>query len=323
MKRWIGVLLALITLMLLTACGVKPQDSRVVLKLDDEEIYYDYFRYVFMNTKRDMDGGDASYWQEHPEGAAELKESVMETLLHYRAIRRLAAAYDIRITKAQRQAMKAYIAETKAAMTGGEEEYLQSLEEAYMSEYMLYYMQEVTQLWSDLYDYVTDERNGVISCSDEILDADIPQSFRRIRYVYIEKNTEDPAASKALAESVYEKAQAGEDFCGLVEEYGEDPDMDRLLEDGYYYTLGAIDEKVQLAVEALEEGALAPLVTVTYGYYVVQRLPLEQSYIEEHYEMLRAQYCARVFNEMLTAETKKVSLVYEELYEQLTLETMR
>ena len=34
-----AALLALITLTLLVACGVKPNDTRVVLKLDSEKIY--------------------------------------------------------------------------------------------------------------------------------------------------------------------------------------------------------------------------------------------------------------------------------------------
>ncbi len=319
MKRWIGALRALITLMLLTSCSVKPQDSRVVLRLDNETIYYDYYRYVFMNTKRDMDGGDASYWQEHPEEEAELMQSVMETLLHYRAIQRMAATYNIRLTKAQKKAIKATIAEAKAAMTGGEEEYLQSLEEAYMSEYTLLYMQEVTQIWSLLYDYVTDEMSGVIPCSDETLDADIPKNFRRIRYVYIEKNPEDPETVSATVKEVYDKATAGADFNSLIDEYGEDPDMDRLMKDGYYYTLGAIDEAVQEAVEKLDEGAIAPVIEVSYGYYVVQRLALDETYVNKNYEIFRAQYRARVFNEMLAAEAEKVKITYEKLYDELTV----
>lgn len=319
MKRLIAALLALITLTLLVACGVKPNDTRVVLKLDSEKIYYDYYRYVFMNTKRDMDGGDATYWQSHPEAEAELKETVMETLLHYRAIQRLADEHDIRLTNEQKQAIKDNIAATKNAMTGGEAEYLQSLEEAYMSEYTLLYMQEVTQIWSLLYDYVTDEMSGVIPCSDEVLDADIPKNFRRIRYVYIEKNPEDPEAVTATVKEVYDKATAGADFNSLIDEYGEDPDMDRLMKDGYYYTLGAIDEAVQEAVEKLDEGAIAPVIEVSYGYYVVQRLALDETYVNKNYEIFRAQYRARVFNEMLAAEAEKVKITYEKLYDELTV----
>ena len=322
MKRLLAALLALMSLLLLASCGVKPADARVVLTLDGEKVYYDYYRYVFMNMKLDMDGGDAAYWQSHPEEEAVLREKVLETLLHYRAITRLAGTYGIELTKAQKKAIRDDIADAKAAMTGGEEAYAQYLEEAYMSEYTLLYMQEMTELWSLLYDHVTDEMSGIIPCSDEMLEADIPKNFRRIRYVYIEKNGAHPEADAEKAQEVYQKAVAGEDFDSLIRDYGQDPDMLRMIRDGYYYTLGAIDETVQAAVETLEVGAIAPVIEVPYGYYVVQRLAMEEPYIDQNFESFRVQYRARVFNEMLAAEAKKVKVAYEALYEELTVATV-
>jgi parvulin-like peptidyl-prolyl isomerase len=145
------------------------------------------------------------------------------------------------------------------------------------------------------------------------------KNFRRIRYVYIEKNPEDPETVSATVKEVYDKATAGADFNSLIDEYGEDPDMDRLMKDGYYYTLGAIDEAVQEAVEKLDEGAIAPVIEVSYGYYVVQRLALDETYVNKNYEIFRAQYRARVFNEMLAAEAEKVKITYEKLYDELTV----
>jgi parvulin-like peptidyl-prolyl isomerase len=95
--------------------------------------------------------------------------------------------------------------------------------------------------------------------------------------------------------------------------------MDRLLKDGYYYTLGAIDEVVQEAVEKLDEGAIAPVIEVPYGYYVVQRLALDETYVNKNYEIFRAQYRSRMFNEMLAAEAEKVKITYEKLYDELTV----
>lgn len=321
MKRLIATLLALIAITLLVSCGVKPEDTRVVLKLDGEKVYYDYYRYLFLNSKRDLDGGDTRYWDTHPEEEALIKETVMEALLHYRAIQRLAAEYDVRLSNEQKQAIKDSIAQTKADL-GGEEAYRQSLADSYMTEYTLLYVQELTQLWSLLYDYMTEEESGIIESGDAILDADIPQNFRRIRYVYIEKDSENPAVSRAAADTVYEKAAAGEDFDTLIEEYGEDPDMDRLLTDGYYYTLGAIDENVQKAVETLKENEIAPVIEVSYGYYVVQRLALEDAYIQKNYESFRVQYRARIFNEMLAAEAEKINISYQDLYDELTIKTV-
>ncbi len=324
MKRALSLLLALLSLLLLTACGntIKPEDDRVVLTLGGETIYYDYYRYVFLNSKRDMDGGDDSFWDDNPEAEAELADAVMEKLLHYVAIRNLAEDYDIALTKDQKQAILDEIEQTKAYYSD-EKSYLQSMEQAFMTEYTNYYMQEQTLLWQLLYDHVTGDTNNLIPADDDILYADIPLNFRRIRYVFIEKDLKNPEASAEKAETVLGAAKNGEDFDALIREHGEDPDMLRLIRDGYYYTLGAIDEDVQKAVETIDEGEIAPLVEVPYGYYVVQRLPLLDTYIEKNFENLRAQYRARIFHEMLKTEAASAEKNTTELFAELNVKNMK
>ncbi len=324
MKRVLSLLLAVLSLLTLTACGgkIKPEDDRVVLTLGGETIYYDYYRYVFLNSKRDMDGGDASFWENNPEAEAELADAVMEKLLHYVAIRNLAEEYGIALTKEQKQSVKDTLEQTKAYYSD-EESYLASMEDAFLTEYTAYYMQEQTLLWQLLYDHVTGEENGIIPASDEILYADIPLNFRRIRYVFIEKTPKNAAEAAQKAESVLAAAKAGEDFDTLIRNHGQDPDMLRLIENGIYYTLGAVDEDVEKAVETLAEGEIAPLVEVSYGYYVVQRLSLNDDYIEKNFENLRAQYRARIFNEMLKTEAASAEKNTTELFAELNVKNMK
>jgi len=323
MKRILSLLLALIALATLTACSsVKPKDNRTVLTLDGEKINYDYYRYTFLNTKRDMDGGDDTYWKKTPDAQKELKEEVLTVLLHYRAIEKMAAENGISLSSAQKKAIKSNLELTKIDL-GGEEAFQKSLEEAFMTEYTLLYVQELTQLWSDLYDHMTNKEKGAIPADKATVDADIPLSFRRIAYVYIEKDTEHPEATAEEAELVLKEACDGADFKELIREHGDDSTMLSLIDDGYYYTLGAIDEQVQKAVESLAEGEISPVIEVSHGYYVIRRLPLEQSYIEKNYEDFRLMYRARIFNEMLETEAKKISVSYSDLYHSLTVETVK
>jgi parvulin-like peptidyl-prolyl isomerase len=324
MKRVLSLLLALLaTLPLLTACGskIKPEDDRVVLTLGEEEICYDYYRYVFLNSKRDMDGGNASFWENNPEAEAELQAAVMEMLLHYASIRAMAEEYDITLTKELKQSVLDDIEKTKAHYAD-EESYLKGMEEAFMTEYTNYYMQQQTLIWQLLYDHVTGDKNNLIPASDEILYADLPKSFRRIAYVFLEKDERNPEVSAEKAQTVYDAAVAGEDFNTLIRNHGQDPDMLRLLDDGLYYTLGAIDEDVEMAVEAISEGEIAPIVEVPYGYFIVRRLPLLDTYVEKNFESLRVQYRARIFSEMLKEEADAIEKKTTELFEELTVKTL-
>ena len=82
MKKFVSLLLVIVTLLTLVSCSQtpKPEDKRVVLTLSGEKIYYDYFRYVFLNTKADMDGGDEDYWTENPEKLEEMFDCTREEL---------------------------------------------------------------------------------------------------------------------------------------------------------------------------------------------------------------------------------------------------
>ncbi len=321
MKRLIALLIALTAVLtLLSSCGdkIKPEDGRTVLTLSGEKVCYDYYRYVFLNSKKDMDGGEDTYWTENPEAEAELRESVMEILLHYRAIQLLAKDHGVKLSKEKREGIRADIERLQEQM-GGREAYLKSLEGMHMTEYTLYYVQELMLLWNELYNYVTNEASGVIACSDDVLRADIPVNFRCVRFVFLK--TDDTVAEDAQA--IYDKAEAGEDFDQLIKDYGEDITMEKLVGDGYYYTLGEIDEDVQNAVETMAVGDIAT-VKVSYGYYVVQRLALQDDYIEENLEDFRTQYLARIFSEMLTAKADAIEVAYPDraFYDSLTVDSI-
>ena len=58
MKKITAGLLAAVCILALVSCSaVKPTDSRVVLTLDGEKLYYDCFRYVVLNSRADLDLG--------------------------------------------------------------------------------------------------------------------------------------------------------------------------------------------------------------------------------------------------------------------------
>lgn len=90
MKKFFVLFLVFLLILSLTSCGVKPEDSRVVLTLDGEKIYYDYYKYIFLNTRDDLAyGQDDNYWENNYTGQLELTDSVMETLLRNKAITEL------------------------------------------------------------------------------------------------------------------------------------------------------------------------------------------------------------------------------------------
>ena len=94
MKKITAGLLAAVCILALVSCSaVKPTDSRVVLTLDGEKLYYDCFRYVVLNSRADLDLGDENYWKDNPDAAETLRENVTEVLRRNRAIEELCKEY--------------------------------------------------------------------------------------------------------------------------------------------------------------------------------------------------------------------------------------
>ncbi|MBR6729255.1 MAG: peptidylprolyl isomerase [Clostridia bacterium] len=81
------------------------------------------------------------------------------------------------------------------------------------------------------------------------------------------------AQKKELADSVLEKAKAGQNFDGLVKEYGEDPGMESSPE-GYTFTKGQMVAAFETASFALGVNEISDLVETEYGWHIIKRLAL-------------------------------------------------
>ena len=317
MKKILSVMLALLMILSLSSCATapKPKDNRVVLTVSGEKIYYDYFRYVFLNTKADMDGGDDKYWTENPEKFDELKEAVLDTITHNRAIELLAKKYNVKLTKADKKNILAYLDDMKASMSDSKE----SLESNYLTDYTLYYVQSFTELWAKAYDKITSSESGIIKSGDTEVLADIDVNFRRIRYIMIEYDSENKDEKLALAEETLAKAQNGEDFVELVKEYGDDTTMSNAAEDGRYYTIGQLISNIEEEVEKLNENEISGIVEVYQSYIILQRLPLEDEYVEENFSDFIEMYVARVFNEMVAEIKETITVKTSQIWDNLKI----
>lgn len=174
-----------------------------MLTLDGEKIYYDYYKYIFLNTRDDLAyGQDDNYWENNYTGQLELTDSVMETLLRNKAITELAEEYDIRLTKDEKKYIDDYIKNSKEQL-GGEDKFKESLAVSYLTEYSLRYVQKITIIWDNLYNYVTSEASGIIKCGDDIILTDIPVNFRNIRYIMISNDeNDDKSENLALSQKI-------------------------------------------------------------------------------------------------------------------------
>jgi parvulin-like peptidyl-prolyl isomerase len=93
------------------------------------------------------------------------------------------------------------------------------------------------------------------------------------------------AEIKAKAEEVLAKLQAGEDFDTLLAEYNEDTGEtvnDDGTVDGYYFKEGTMVTEFEDAFMALEDNQISDIVETSYGYHIIERLPIDEQYVEDN-----------------------------------------
>ncbi len=109
-------------------------------------------------------------------------------------------------------------------------------------------------------------------------------NYRRAKHILItvedDMSGEEKEAAKTKAEELLQRAQNGEDFDALVKEYSEDPGS-QSNPDGYFFTDNEMVREFQDGVDSIEPGNFT-LVETSYGYHVIQRLPLDDN--EELYK---------------------------------------
>lgn len=326
MKRFLRagalLLLAAIMTMTLASCAVKPVDDRVVVSAEGVKFSYDEFRYFFMNSKEELDGGDASVWKDNEELSAKLTEDVALRIKRAVAICAMAEEYGIKIGSDDKKIIEQSLSQIKASC-GSEEAYLQMLEDEYCSEYAFEQTLRNRYLYERVREYAIDESNFIIRADDETLLADIEKNFMRGAQILIRNDDgEDPEKNRKRIEEIYSELEGGESFFRLVAKYGEDPRM-MGNDNGYYFTSGQLMSYFEDTVKELEIGAYSEVTECVYGYAIIMRLPMEQDYIRGHLEELREAMKIRIFDEMLDERAKKIELQTTTLYHQLTIENMR
>lgn len=128
------------------------------------------------------------------------------------------------------------------------------------------------------------------------------------------KREEGLAVIKAKADEVLKKAQDGEDFDKLIEEYGEDPGMKANVVKDEGYIVG----KDTGYMAEFEEGALSmenvgdiTMVATDYGYHVMQLVKVYEEGPVEMNDETRASLEAAIRSTKATAEWNTILAEYE------------
>lgn len=150
------------------------------------------------------------------------------------------------------------------------------------------------------------------------------QTYMRCKHVLIKtvdgekKELPDQDALKAKAEEVASRAKAGEDFDALIKEYNEDPGMES-SPDGYVFTEGEMVDAFYQGTKALEIGGISDPIKSSYGWHIIQRLPLR----DEDFTAKQATVEEALFSEQAEAWQQAAQVTEGDKLSEINLDTAK
>ena len=290
-KRILALVLVLVVIFSASCSGaIKSTDeqARVVGECGGNDVRYEELRYITLTCKaaladkygEDIFSSASSEWV--GEYAEELEEMVEEQICQNYASLETFEAKKIKTTDSvTKKEVREYVAAVIDAL-GGEEEYVAYLDECFMTDSVL---RLNTALESCFYRYY-----GVVSAEwdKEAYDAVLAKDgFVRTMSIFI-RNDEGESVDKnrASAESVRSEIAAGKPLSSFIgTKYNQDTGMC-----DYYFMEGYFDEAYEEAAFALEIGGISPVVETADGFYIIQRMALDEGYMLDNIDSLKAIY---------------------------------
>ncbi len=319
LKKMFALILAVVCVASLVACGkteqnepVEIKNEDIVLKFGDNAVNYGEYRYFYFNTKYSMDGGDETYWTTNPDAEAKLKEDALYSNSQFYAIEAAAAENGVVLSEEGKAEAKSVIDSYSEACG---EAFASVMEQNYLTLELFERMTSLGVLESELYQYVIE--NDVLGKESETKATLNSDDYIRVMHILY--------ADEATAQGILEQAKNATDdeFYALAQD-AEDGGMIGNTQ-GYCFTYGMMVEPFEKASFELEVGETSDLVKSDYGYHIIRRLEKSEDYINENYVALAADLLVNDYYEYVDSFATKLieSAEFTELYDKITVETAK
>lgn len=315
----------------LSSCSDK--DRKAVGKVGEYEVYYEELRWLTMQYKDIMASAYGEDIWENEDTAekyrAELQEWVYSSIVSNYVILtlcdddmlKLNGVKLIDINGQEVQGLVDDYVNSAIEEMGGKSEYKKNLEENYLTDSLYRFMTGVDICESILFNYYCSL--SIIDDSDEAAIDYIYENFIRTVHVYIRNDAGDSAEeNRKLAEAIKTKLSNGEDINGIISTYSED--QYTASEDGRYFTRGQYADEYEDAAFALEMNEISDIVETPSGFYIIQRLPMDDEYIGAHFTTeLKDQYLLAVFDQAMNERKTDLAFVPNDFGSSLDLVKMK
>ena len=313
-KRKIISLLLVLVLAVGALASCAPAKTKVVGTVGEYKVSYDEFYFLAFSYKRGLEAKYGEYGALDAENAKkfddELRELVYSNIVTNYAILSLCAEEGLTLkSEGLDGRVDEYLEKIIISDFNSDKGlYKDSLKQYGMTEHYLKLSTSVDMLYSDLLTVYLERFDGA-NDNAKLKDI-IKKEFVRTWHIAVLNDAgESIEANRDKAEMALSKYRDGSmSMYKLIgSQYNEDLSITDL--DGVYFTRGSMDEAYEKAAFALEIGEVSDVVATADAFYVIQRLALEDAYINKNLEELKEAYMGSVIYDLV--EEKKGELAFE------------
>ncbi len=300
------ILILTMLLVVLVSCESMPLKSNkkaltTVGQVDKFDVAYEEFYFLTNSYRKQLDKkyGDNAGSTEY---LNELSTLVGENIVSNYAVLKLAEDAGLSLEDEEVQDnIQAQIDKYIESDFGGKRSaYIDSLKEMGATDNYIRFSLGVDILYSGLVSEYLD--SGVINDDNDFIIETINNEFIRTKHIMI-LNGNGSEENLAKAEEALEKIENGTSFDKMI---GSKYNNDFMLttSDGYYFTKGTMAPEYESAAYELEVGEISGIVASVGEnsltgeqedcYYIIQRLPLEEKYINKNFDELKEEYFSSV-----------------------------
>ena len=282
---------------ILSSCA----NSDIVATVGTEKITRGEFEFYLSSIKSQLSGTELKTdedWQtQEIEGEKAIdaaKQRALEIAVLNAEYREAAKAQNMRLNEQEKENVKTTKQQVISSY-GGDTAYKQFLKDNNITDSFIQLMCESTVYYEKLADKVAIEEP---TSDEELLKyyedniKTLSEEYKKAKHILIlpqdkdgkARSEEEQEAAKELAESLFERIKAGEDFDALMRKYSKDPGLSSNPE-GYVFTSGEMVPEFEQAADSVSAGEIAMCKSV-YGYHIIKRLPIEYGDIADKVEAL-------------------------------------
>lgn len=323
------ILVALTCIALLCSCGSKSREvpaGKLALTpvgtVGDREVLYEEYYFLaslYLESAREDFEGSEDELREHVE------KLVYENIITNHAILTLCEAEGVEYEESEiKDAVQKTVDDMISTDFGNRDTYLEALEDSYMTDHYVRFVTEVDLIYSLLPLKLAE--NGKISTDEEFIRDYIKENFVRTWHIMIANDAGDDAEENLATAKEKLEALKNKDtsmYALIGSAVNEDVFMPT---DGYCFARGTMEPEYEDAAFSLGIGEYSDVVSAKGEngmgemldcYYVMQRLMIDDDYIDVNYAALAEEYSDSIVYDELEKTKKELEFVPNDFAKEL------